>query len=248
MPNIHSSISFALVNIPVAMNPIIKNNDTAFNQLHKKCMHRIKYIKFCPVCKKDIKETDIVKGYEYERNKYLVFTKDELQKIKPNNEKEIEVVSFININEVDPTYFEKSFFLESDAKSKPYILFYEALKKTKKVALCKTVIGTKFYYCILRLNKNGIIMTTLYFDEEVNIPEEQINKKINEKELSLAIKLIDSLTGHFEPIKYYDEYQDKIKDAINNKLEGKAIKTSKKKSKKKINDLMEALEKSLKKK
>ncbi len=245
MANIHSNISFALVNIPVVMNQIIKNNDTSFNQLHKKCMHRIKYVKYCPVCKKDIKESDIIKGYEYERDKYLTFNKEELNELKPENEKEIEVVSFINEDEIDPSFFEKNYFLNVENKSKSYILFYEALKKTKKVALCKTIIGSKFYYCILRLNKNGIIMTTLYFLEEINIPEVDLTKEINDKELNLAIKLIDSLTGSFEPVKYKDEYQDKIKNAIDDKLDGKDIKKTKKKPRKQINDLMEALEKSL---
>lgn len=246
MPNIHSNISFALVNIPVILNPIIRNNDTSFNQLHKKCMHRIRYIKYCEECKKDVKESDIIKGYEYERDKYLVFNKEELNKLRPSNEKEIEVISFININEIDPYYYEKNFFLETETKSKAYILFYEALKQTKRVALCKTVLGNKFYYCILRFNSNGIIMTTLFFDEEVNIPENDLNKKINQKELNLAIKLIESLKGKFEPQKYKDEYQERISDAINDKLDGKSIKSTKKKAKKQINDLMTALEKSLK--
>lgn len=248
MPNIHSNISFALVNIPIIMNPIIRNNDTSFNQIHDKCMHRIKYIKYCPHCKKDIKEKDIIKGYEYEKNNYLIFSKEELEKLRIENEKEIEVVAFINISEIDPFFFEKSYFLETENKSKSYTLFCEALKKTKKVALAKTIIGNKFYYCILRFSNNGIIMTTLYFEEEVNIPDKELSPKTNEKELNLAIKLIESLTDKFEPEKYKDEYQENIKKAINDKLEGKQIKGKKRKPKEQVNDLLEALEKSLKKK
>ena len=244
----HSNISFALVNIPVIMNPIIRNNDTAFNQLHDKCHHRIKYIKYCPYCKKDVKEKDIIKGYEYEKDNYLIFDKNELNKLKLDNDKEIEVVAFINLNEVDPYYFEKSYFLETENKSKAYSLFCEALKKTKKVALAKTIIGTKFYYCILRFASNGIIMTTLYFDEEVNVPENEIKGKSTEKELNLAIKLIESLTDKFEPEKYKDEYQENIKKAIDDKLDGKVIKGKKKKTKKQVTDLLDALEKSLGKK
>ena len=246
MPNIHSSISFGLVNIPIQMNNIITNNDIAFNQLHKKCSHRIEYIKYCPKCKKDLKETDIIKGYQYEKNKYLTFTKEELNKLKLPNEKEIEVIGFVDIKEIDPIYYEKSFFLTTLNSSKSYKLFYEALKETKTVALCKTVIGTKFYYCILRFNENGIILTTLYFYEEIHLTNNEINKTINKSELDLAIKLINSLKTNFTPEKYHDEYQDKIRKAINAKLDGKAIKSSKTKPKKQINDLMKALEKSLK--
>ena len=113
MPNIHSNISFALVNIPVLLNPIIKNNDTSFNQLHKKCLGRVKYIKYCPKCKKDLKESDIVKGYQFEKDNYLVFSKTELDNLKPDWDKEIEVISFIKEGSVPPWYFEKSYFFES---------------------------------------------------------------------------------------------------------------------------------------
>lgn len=248
MPNIHSTINFALVNIPVTMNPIIKNNDTSFNQLHEKCQSRINYIKYCPTCKVKLKEQDIIKGYEYEKNKYIVFNKDELNKLKPENEKEIDIISFVPLKDIDPIYFEKSYDIDAEGKGKAYFLFCEALKRSKLVALAKTVIGSKFYYCILRFNNKNIIMTTLFFQEEVNINPDESTQKINEKELDLAIKLITSLKGKFEPEKYKDEYQTNIKNAIENKLDGKNIKSSKKKNKKQINDLMEALEKSLKEK
>lgn len=246
MPNIHSSISFALVNIPVVLNPVIKNNDTSFNQLHAKCLNRVKYIKYCPHCKKDLKESDIVKGYQYEKDNYLVFSKSELEKLEPVNEKEIEVIAFIKESEIEPWYFEKSYFLNTEGKSKAYNLFYEALKRTKKVALAKTVLGSKFYYCILKLVKSGIIMTTLYFEEEIRFPEKEINNKVTEKEMNLAIKLIESMSAKFEPHKYNDEYQDAIKKAINDKLEGKSVSKLKKSNKTQVNDLMKALEKSLK--
>ena len=246
MANLHSNITFGLVNIPIIMNPIIRNNDTSFNQLHNKCLNRVKYIKYCPHCKKNIRESDIIKGYQYEKDNYLVFDKSELDALKPENDKEIEVISFIKIEEISPVYFEKSYFLETESKSKAYRLFYEALKKTKKVALAKCVITSKFYYCILRFIDDGIVMTTLYFDEEVNIPDKDIKGEVNSKELDLAVKLIESMSGKFEPKKYKDEYQENIKNAIDDKLDGKKIKGKKKKNKTQINDLMEALEKSLK--
>lgn len=248
MANIHSSINFALVNIPIVINPIIRNNDTSFNQLHEKCGHRINYVKYCPKCKVKLKETDIIKGYEYEQDKYVVFKKEELNKLKPENEKEIDIISFIPLKEIDSIYFEKSYDVDAEGKGKAYFLFCEALKKTNLVALAKTVIGNKFYYCILRFNKDNIILTTLYFEEEVNVKKDESNIKINDKELDLAIKLITSLKGKFEPEKYKDEYQDNIKEAIENKLEGKSVKSKKKTNKKQINELMEALEKSLKQK
>ena len=248
MPNIHSNISFGLVNIPVVMNPIIKDNDTSFNQLHKTCLNRIQYVKYCEHCKKEVKEKDIIKGYQYEKNNYVTFSKEELAKLKPENEQEIEIISFIDIKEVDPIYFEKSYILKTEKTSKAYSLFCEALKKCKKVALAKTVLSSKFYYCILIFSPSGIIMTTLFFKEEVSLPEDITLKGASEKELNLAITLIEEQSGKFTPEKYQDELQENIKKAIDTKLNGKEIKGKKKKSKKQVNDLLEALEKSLKKK
>ena len=248
MPNIHSNINFGLVNIPIIMNPIIKNNDSSFNQIHEKCNSRINYIKYCPTCKAKVKENEIIKGFEYEQNKYITFKKEELDKLKPENEKEINIISFISLKDIDPIYFDKSYDIDAEGKGKAYILFCEALKKTKLVAVAKTVIGNKFYYCILRFNNKNIIMTTLFFEEEVNLREDNIEHKINEKELNLAVQLINSLKGKFEPEKYKDEYQNSLKKAIEDKIDGKSIKVSKKSNKKRIDDLMEALEKSLKEK
>jgi len=120
MPTIHSNISFGLVNIPIIMNPLIKNNDTSFNQLHKKCLNRIQYVKYCPQCKIPLKENEITKGYEYEKGEYLTFEKEELDNLRPKNEKEIEIISFVPLSDIDPTYFEKSYVLETEKKSKAY--------------------------------------------------------------------------------------------------------------------------------
>lgn len=241
-----TSISFGLVNIPVQINPIIKNNDIAFNQLHKKCGSRIKYVKYCPHCKKEVKQTDIVKGYEYEDNEYITLTNEEFDKLKSEDEKTIEVVGFVDLKEIDPVYFEKSYVVETNSKSKAYTLFKDALSKTKKVALAKTVIGTKFYYVILRLGENMILMNTLYFYEEVNIPEAVVDTKYTKKELDLAVELINSLNMKFKPEELEDEYQNKIRDAIDLKIEGKQIRKPKKKRETNIKDLMTALEMSLK--
>lgn len=241
-----TSISFGLVNIPVQINPIIKNNDISFNQLHKKCGSRIKYVKYCPHCKKEVKQTDIVKGYEYEDNEYITLTNEEFDNLKSEDEKTIEVVGFVDLKEIDPVYFEKSYVVETNSKSKAYTLFKDALLKTKKVALAKTVIGTKFYYVVLRLSENMIVMNTLYFFEEVNMPEANIDTKYTKKELDLAIELVNSLNMKFKPEELEDEYQNKIKDAIDLKIEGKNIKKPKKKRETNIKDLMTALEMSLK--
>ena len=240
-----TSISFGLVNIPVEINPVIKNNDISFNQLHKKCLSKIRYVKYCPHCKKEVKQSDIIRGYEYKNDEYLTLTNEEFNKLKSEDEKVIEIVGFLNFNEVDPIYFEKSYQIKTSNKSKSFSLFKEALNKTKKVALAKTVIGTKFYYVLIRLMNDELIMNTLYFDEEVILADEIADAKFTKKELDLAVELINSLKIKFKPEEYRDEYQEKVKDALKQKEKGKAVKKPKARNTRNIKDLMTALEMSL---
>ena len=245
MANIHSAISFGLVNIPIVYSPIIKNNDTSFNQLHKKCLNRIHYQKYCSHCKKIIKEEELIKGYEYEKGEYITFSKEELTNLQIDSKGTIEIISFVPENEIEPYYYEKSYILKAPKKSKAYSLFLEVLKKTKKVAIAKTSLSSKFYYCILKYYEGSILMITMYFEEEVNIPEASLNANFTKKELDLALQLVNHLSSHFKPDEYKDDYQNQIKEAIEKKISGKSI--SKKKVKRKVNmkDLVTSLQKSL---
>ncbi len=241
-----TTISFGLVSIPVEIRPIIKNNDVAFNQLHKKCLTRIKYIKYCPHCKKEVKQADIIRGYQYKKDDYVTISNEEFEMLKSDEEKVIEIVGFVDMKEIEPIFLEKSYFVSVSTKSKAFSLFKAALEATKKVAVAKTIIGTKFYYVVLRLSEDGLIMNTLYFLEEIIIPEEVSEAKFTKKELTLAIDLINSLKMKFKPEELKDEAQDKIKEMISNKLDGKKPKKVKAKQGKNIKDLMTALELSLK--
>lgn len=239
------AISFGLVNIPILLNPVIKNNDTSFNQLHKECGTRIRYEKKCPHCDIEVETEDLMKGYEYTTDQYVIFEDEDFDKIQLCDECPIEIISFINLKEIDPVFFEKSYCLTTKGNNKAFDLFKVALKKIGKVALAKTVIGTKFYYTIIRFEKNNIIMNTLYFNEEVNLDDDAELKKFDTNELNMAIKLIEAMSGKFEPEKYKDEYQDKIKKAIEQKINGKEIVETKSEPKKSVADLMDALKLSL---
>lgn len=245
MANIHSAISFGLVNIPIVYNSIIKNNDTSFNQLHKKCGNRIRYQKYCEHCKKVVKEPDLIKGYEYEKGEYITFTKEELANMQIDAKDSIEIISFVPANEIDPFYYEKSYILTSPKKSKAFSLFLEVLNKSKKIAVAKTSIGSKFYYVLLRYYEGNILMSTMYFEEEVNIPDATAESKFTKKELDLAMELVNHLSGHFEPENYQDDYQNQIKEAINQKIEGKPIRKKTKKERPSMKDLVTSLQKSL---
>ena len=241
-----SNISFGLVNIPITITPILQDNDVSFNQLHKKCMTRIKYVKYCPHCKKEVKQSDIVKGYKINEDKYITLTSEELKNMRVESEGNIEIVGFVGASEIDPVFYEKSYVVSVPSKSKAFSLFRDALEKSKKIAIAKTILSTKFYYVAIRMMGDNMIMTTLYFNEEIIIPDAVSSAKYTKKELDLAIKLIDSLKMKFKPEEYVDEYQENIKEAIKEKQKGIKPRTVKAKQKNNIKDLMQALELSLK--
>ena len=256
--NYQTAISFGLVHIPVIMNSAIRNNDISFNMLHKKCGEKLEYIRYCPHCKTKVKSEEIEKGYEYTDDNYITFTDSDFDKLKSDNDKVIEIISFVDINEIDPVYYDKSYTLTSNKSTKAFNLFKEALRKSKKVAIAKTYMRNKAYYVVIRFGYENIIMDTLYYEEEIKLQKEKIKKefnellpytnlsKFNEKELKTAMDLISAMSDEFKPEEYVDEYQTRLRKAIDKKINGKEIKLYKKKKQKSISDLMTALEESLK--
>ena len=244
--NYQTAISFGLVNIPVVMNTAIKNNDISFNMIHKKCKEKLEYIRYCPHCKVKVKNTEIEKGYEYSNDNYVTFTEKDFNKLKSENDKMIEIISFVNINEIDPVYYDKSYILTPNKSSKAFNLFKEALRKSGKVAIGKTYMRNKAYYVVIRFGYENIIMNTLYYEEEIKMQKEKNKKDFTDQEFKMAQKLIEAMTDKFKPETYKDEYQTRLKDAIDKKVNGKEIKEYKGKKQKTVADLMEALEESLK--
>ena len=123
MANLKTAVTFGLVHIPVRLNPVIKNHDTSFNFLHKKCLNRVSYIKYCSTCKKDVKSKDLIKGYEYSEDKYVTFDEEDFDKLKSNEDKNIEIISFVKEKEIDPIYYEKSYYLKTDGKKIKHLVY-----------------------------------------------------------------------------------------------------------------------------
>lgn len=244
--NYQTAISFGLVHIPVLMNSAIKNNDISFNMLHKKCGEKLEYIRYCPHCKEKVKNTEIEKGYEYTEDNYITFTEEDFDKLKSENDKVIEIISFVDISDIDPIYYDKSYTLTPNKSTKSFNLFKEALRKSKKVAIAKTYMRNKAYYVVIRFGYENIIMDTLYYEEEIRMQKEKTKKEFNDTELKTAIQLIDAMSDEFKPEEYVDEYQTRLRKAIDKKINGKEIKQYKKKKQRSISDLMTALEESLK--
>jgi len=245
------AISFGLVNIPVRMFTATEDRDIKFRYLHKECNTPINYKKFCPTCNKDVSEDDIVRGFEYEPGHFVVLDETDFESAKGAAKgKNIEILDFVNLSEIDPVYFDKTYYLSpQETGAKAYNLLRQAMNDTGKIAIARVTIRSKETLAALRVYNNALVMETLFYADEVR-PAEQVPglpaaAEANEKELEIAIKLIDSLTTKFEPEKYKNEYKTALTELIQKKVEGKEIKVAPEAPKQNVIDLMEALKASL---
>ncbi len=248
------SISFGLVNIPVKLHTATENKDIKLRQLHKECNSPINYKKVCPVCDKEVGNEDIVKAYEYSKNKFVVLDDEELENLKKESEdKAVEIIEFVQLDEIDPIYFERSYFLAPDSGGgKAYALLRSALKESGKIGVAKITIRSKEQLAIVRVYGDTLLMETIHFPDEVrkadevpNIPSED---KIADKELDTALMLIEQLTEKFDPEKYNDDYRTALLELIEKKKSGEVVVTATEKETKvpsDMTDLMAALQASL---
>lgn len=248
------SISFGLVNIPVKLHTATENKDIKLRQLHKECNSPINYQKVCSVCEQEVKSEDIVKAYEYSKNKFVVLDDEELEKLRKENEdKAVEIIEFVKLEEIDPIYFERSYFLAPDnGGGKAYALLRKALSDSGKIGVAKITIRSKEQLAIVRVYGETIIMETIHFPDEVRSTEEVPNipsdEKVTEKELDTALMLIEQLTAKFEPDKYQDDYRTALLELIEQKKNGELTVTVSEKETvvpSDMTDLMAALQASL---
>lgn len=242
-----SAISVGLLYIPVGMYKTTRDTSVSFNQLCKDSHERVKYKKYCPSCDKEVKSEDIIKGYEYEKDKYVTFTNDELEKIKTKQDKTIHVDHFAKMSEIDTILFDKDYYLvpESGAE-KAYELLRQSLLSKKEVAIAKTVIGTTENLLVLYPTKECIIAKILYYQEEIQeLPKSQAKVELTKSELDMAKMLIDSMTKKFDIAAYHDEYQERLREAIVTKIAGNEIIAADTSTPNNIINLMEALQKSV---
>lgn len=241
------AISFGLVYIPITLSLCIKENDIGFNMIDKKTMSRIKYKKTCVDCnEKEVKNENIVKGYQYEKDKYVVFDDKDFEKIKSPKDKNITIEQFVDLSDVDPVYFNKSYYVSPTGADKAFLLLLGAMEKQKKAGLAKTVLGTKETLVLIRAENGNMILNTLFFYDEVQAAPAYKKAVVTKQELELAKTLIGQMSGKFEPEKYKDEYSEKVRRAIKSKISGNKIIVSKDEpAPAKVINIMEALQKSL---
>ncbi|MEN1967579.1 Ku protein [Lentibacillus sp. N15] len=217
------TISFGLVNIPVKMHAATENKDVKLRQLHKECQSPIKYERVCPVCDRKVENDEIVKAYEYAKNKFVVLDEEDLAALKKEQEdKAVEIVDFVKLEEIDPIYFEKSYYLSpNEGGSKAYGLLRAALKDTGKIGIAKMIIRSKEQLAVIRVYQNTLVAETIHYPDEVrqvedvpNVPEQV---ETADKELDTAKMLIDQLTTEFDPEKYTDDYRTALLQLIEDK-------------------------------
>ncbi|MBC9785743.1 Ku protein [Heliobacterium chlorum] len=245
------AISFGLVHIPIKLFAATEDKDIRFNLLHKKCHRPIQYQKRCPFCDEEVKPEEIVKGFEYEKGRYVVVTQEELEGLEPEGSRAIDIQSFVDLKEIDPIYFVKTYYLSPDQHGqKAYALLKSALTETNRLALAKVILRSKEVLAALRVYGSGLAMHTMLFPEEIRsidtLGDLGTAVEISKKEQTMAIQLVESLTEPFQPDKWKSEYQERIGQFIESKIQGQAVvEVPQGPAPGKVVDLMEALKASI---
>lgn len=240
-------ISFGLVAIPIAMYTATQDNDISFNQLHKDDHQRIRYKKVCAHCGQEVKSEDIVKGYQYDEDHYVIVTDEELEKIKTEKEKSIQILHFANLNQISPIYYDKCYHVVPEAGGdKAFELLRRALMEEQKIAIGKTVMGSHETLMAIIPRQDGMLITTMHFADEIKeIPKTYNRPEVLDQELTMARTLINSMDTPFDPASYHDEYQSKLRKLIEDKIAGKEVVAASNEDKGNVIDLMDALKASI---
>ena len=241
-------LTFGLVSFPVKVFTAARSESVSFNQLHKTDNSRVKQVIYCQAEDKPIPRNEIVKGYQYEKDRYVVLEDAEIKKAAPASSRVMELQEFVKSQEVDPVYLESSYYLApDDAGEKPYALLLEALRRSGTVGLAKVTMHNREHVVILRPGKQGMLMHTMYYADEVRQSEEfrTDTSLVKDKELELAMSLVESLAAPFEPAKYKDTYREHLETVIQAKLSGEEIVEAPAAPMAKVIDIMDALKQSL---
>jgi len=241
-------LSFGLVSFPVRLFSAARAETVHFHLLHKKDLSRVKEIWYCAAENEPIERSEIVKGYEAGKDDYVVIDDEDLKKIAPPTASAMEITQFVKNDEVDPIYFESSYYVApEEAASKPYALFLAALTETKYDAIAQIAMHNREHIVIIRPDRDGLILHTLYYPDELHQAnkKERPKAKFTPKEFALAKNLISQLAAPFKPDQFHDRYRENVERLIEQKRNGEKITAVKQPRKAPVVDLMEALKRSL---
>lgn len=225
------SISFGLVTIPVRLFTAVREKRLSFRTLHDQDKVPLKQKMYCPADGKDVHPEHTVKGYEIEKDRFVVIRQDELDAARPKGTKAIEIMDFVDLDEIDPLYFDRPYYIAPKPEgAKPYKLLLEAMEKTSKVGIAKVVMWNREYLAAIRPLDGALVMETMHYNDEV-VPQErvaglEVKAKVDERELKMATQLVDSLSTSFKPENYKDEYREQVMELIEKKAAGEEIHTA----------------------
>ena len=242
-------LTFGLISMPVRLFSGARSSGISFNQLHRTDHQRVKQQLICSADGQVLERSDIVKGYEYRKGEYVIVEPEEIKRIEPKTAKTMEILEFVKTSDVDPVYFESSYYMvPEEAGRRPYALLTKALEESEYVAIAKLTMHNREYTVFLRPHKGGMMLHTMYYAEEVREVESfgAPDVEIKEAEIKVAHQLIEALADEWDPEKYHDTFQDNLKKLIETKLEGGTIQAVEQPKKlAPVVDLMAALKESL---
>src|SRR5438128_5576148 len=241
-------LTFGLISMPVRLFSGARSSGVSLHMLHRDDLHRIKQQLYCPADNRVVERSEIVKGYEYRKDEYVVIEPEEIKKIEPKTAKVMEILEFVKSTEVDPIYFESSYYMAPDqAGEKPYALLFDTLRRTGYVGIAKIAMHNREHIVIFRPGDHGILMHTMYYSHEIRKMEEfrTDTSLVKDKEVELAQMLVESLAATFDPGKYKDMYRENLQGMIDAKIKGQEVVAPPTAEPAKVIDIMEALKQSL---
>jgi DNA end-binding protein Ku len=241
-------ISFGMVSIPVKLFTATDSKDISFHLLHRECNSRLKQLRWCPVCDREVEWGETVRGYEWAKEQHVIMTDEDFDKLPLPSKRTIELSAFVKAEEIDPVYYEKSYYLEPDELGiKPFALLMKALREKGLTAVAKIAVRNKERLCALRPMDGTLMLETLYYPDEIRVERgvELPEVQVSDRELEMASTLIDLLADSFEPEKYQDEYRRALMEIIEAKLQGEEFVEAPVAAPANVTDLMAALKASV---
>ena len=242
-------ITFGLITIPVRLFAAARTERVSFNQIHGVCGSRIKQQTFCPHCDRVIERSELVKGYEVEKDRYVIVNDDDIKSVAPASSDNMEILEFVRAEGIDPIYFDASYFMvPEEAGKKAYHLLLETMRKSGYSAIAKIAMHQREFTVVIRPHSDGLLLHTMFYPEEVReVPEfrRDLSVTVKPQEIELAERLVEGLATDFDAAKYHDDYQSRLMQMIEAKRDGESVAETSPKKRAPVIDLMQALQKSL---
>jgi len=248
----NGSISFGLVNIPIGLALATQRTDISFRTLHRECGTPIKQKRYCPLHERDVESDELVKGWEVAKGQFVLVEEADLESVALERSQSIEIVRFVQLAEVDPVFFDRTYYLapaSAAAARRPYVLLLHAMRETGMAAIGKFVLWGKENLCLIRTHGDTLALETLFFAEDVRsraeIEEAVAETDVKEVELGLAQQVIASLAGEFDPAEFANEYRHELRAMLDAKLAGEEVARPEPVPEAPVVDLLEALRRSV---